>query len=176
MAKTYNSIPTVSTGDVYTAAAHNNIAENVNNYRVPPSFSVYRTTASSAYSNGADISWEAEEYDPDGMWSSGATITINTAGIYLFTLRVYGTCAATLTLVQPSIMDAAGASIGFTANVATAPTSYGASHSSVHNLAASDTITARIYFGGGSSYTIGGGAADNYVQSRLTGMWLGQAS
>ena len=37
MAKDYNTFSDVSTGDVYTAAAHNLLLENVENYRVPPS-------------------------------------------------------------------------------------------------------------------------------------------
>jgi hypothetical protein len=48
VAKTYNSIPSVATGDVYTAAAHNNIVTNVNNYRVPPACIVQRASMTSA--------------------------------------------------------------------------------------------------------------------------------
>ena len=86
MAKTYNSIPTVSTGDVYTATAHNNIAENVNNYRVP---AIGTFTASQAAGDATNqIVTLTEVTDTDGMFTSGTTVTINTAGIYLFTMSV----------------------------------------------------------------------------------------
>ena len=90
MAKTYNTIATVATGDVYTATAHNAIGTNVNNYRVPPACRQY--LASSTRANGDSIvAWtSAAIYDTespsDPMHSTSTNntrITIRTAGLYL---------------------------------------------------------------------------------------------
>ena len=124
MAKTYNTIPTVSTGDVYTATAHNNIVENTNNYRVPPSCLL--TIASLAVTTQVDLgntttsgTW-VEQVDTDDMHDAvtdPTRITVKTAGIYLVTasmlgnasninsfamIKVNGTQAAQITLGNPS--------------------------------------------------------------------------
>ena len=89
MAKTYNSIPTVSTGDVYTATAHNNIVTNVNNYRVPCACSVYSTaTQSIPQASTAVVAYANEFFDTDAMHdnaTNNSRITITTAGIYIIT-------------------------------------------------------------------------------------------
>lgn len=86
MAKTYNSIPSVATGDVYTAAAHNAIATNVNNYRVPPIVRVTRATQTISNSSWTFIDTWVEAIDTDGMWTSANNyVEVQTAGVYLVT-------------------------------------------------------------------------------------------
>lgn len=91
MAKDYNTFTDVSTGDVYTAAAHNLILENVENYRVPPMVRVQRDGTNQSVTPGASgfVAWNnaSAAFDTDSMWSSGANtrITVNTAGVYLVT-------------------------------------------------------------------------------------------
>lgn len=176
MAKTYNSIPSVATGDVYTAAAHNAIATNVNNYRVPPMCLVYRSSDLSGYTSDADITWNAESYDTDEMFTpSGTTITIGTAGLYLVSFYVYFVGLATITNVSMRIR----------VNGATAMTHFGATGSTgvystaalTLSLAASDTVAARVGVAGGSSYSVAGNADPrNQNASRLSLTWLGQVS
>lgn len=91
MAKTYNSIPTVATGDLLTATAWNNQATNVNNYRVPPMCRVYRNAAIPTLGSGSTyvIPWDTESFTQtdSGMWASSPNptrITPQTAGVYLF--------------------------------------------------------------------------------------------
>lgn len=176
MAKTYNTISSVSTGDVYTATQHNSIVTNVNNYRVPPAVEVYRTSRLSSYSSLADITWEAAaRINTDGMWSSGATITIQTAGIYLISFVGLAAGTATITDIYPVIRKNS-------ANFATFHPAIRTSSDTRFNcqvvcsLAAGDTIQARVGFTGGSAYFIEGGATEGENQTRLSLTWLGQVS
>lgn len=88
MPKDYNSFTDVATGDVYSAASHNLILENINNYRVPPMCKARRTTTQSI-PNGAATSIQlnaTDAFDTDTMHdtvTSDTRITVNTAGIYL---------------------------------------------------------------------------------------------
>jgi hypothetical protein len=130
MPKTYNSIPTVSTGDVYTATAHNNIVTNVNNYRVPPAVSLQKSIANTTAGTTWDFTLAGdEEFDTDDMHSittNTTRITIQTAGIYLFqasafggynagdevSIALYKNGTALANIVQVSAMESAGYSPG----------------------------------------------------------------
>ena len=186
MPKTYNSIPSVSTGDVYTATAHNNIVTNVNNYRVPPACIARRTTNVTSYTAGNAIAWESvlldTESPSDPMWASGANasrITIRTAGIYQVSFIGYMTCTATATAVQPRVLlnGAVSPSLdaAFTAvNGGTAATWF---VSGLMSLAATDYLEAAVGMTGGSAYVIYGSAtSQNFAQTRLCVAWLGQVS
>ena len=86
MAKTYNTIGTFTAGNVLTAAEMNDIGENSNNYRVP---AIGTFTSSQPAGDATNqIVTITEVTDTDGMFTSGTTVTINTAGIYLFTMSV----------------------------------------------------------------------------------------
>jgi hypothetical protein len=93
MAKTYTAAGTVVAGEVYTAAAHNIIATDVNNFIVPP-MARLRLTSNVSFTNsthgtvGFKNTNATEDYDTDAMINlsgSNSAITINTAGIYLCT-------------------------------------------------------------------------------------------
>jgi hypothetical protein len=96
MPKTYTAAGTVVAGEVYTAAAHNIIATDVNNLIVPPAVRAIRTTNQSiATSSLSQLSFDSSaQFDTDSMYSSAAPtrITINTTGIYIVTCRL--TCGA----------------------------------------------------------------------------------
>lgn len=176
MAKTYNTISTVNTGDVYTATAHNAIATNVNNYRVPPMCEVYRTSNLTSYTPNTAITWQAERYDTDGMWTSGSSITIGTDGIYAVVFNVGINCTATLSVIAANVYK--GAQL---AAVSYAPAVAGnesfTSTTGTMQLVAGDTISAACAFSGGSAYIVtGSAAAYAREQSRLSVTWLGQAS
>jgi hypothetical protein len=183
MAKTYNTIPTTTTGSVYTAAAHNNIVTNVNNYRVPPACQVRRTTNLTSYTSDAAITWESAAFDTespsDPMWAASPNptrVTIKTAGLYVVSLTGKADATATLTLANANISVNGNLVAGQFCSVLAAITSRFAI-SVVLNLAASDFITAAVGLVGGSAYIITGSAtAQDSTQTRLTVSWLGQAS
>lgn len=89
MAKDYNTFTDVSTGDVYTAATHNLILENVNNYRVPPMCKATKNAVQSIPATTATvITFATEDYDTDDMHSTSVNtsrITVNTSGVYTVT-------------------------------------------------------------------------------------------
>lgn len=95
MAKTYNTISSVSTGDVYTATQHNSIVTNVNNYRVPPMCRITKSGTTRPFSSSTSAiamdNGTTNGYDTDGMYSAAANtrITIKTAGIYVVTASAY---------------------------------------------------------------------------------------
>lgn len=170
MAKDYNTFSDVSTGDVYTAAAHNLILENVENYRVPPMCSLYltslavNTTPLTIGDTGSGGTW-TEEVDTDSMHDAStnpARITLNTAGIYLITgsmlggtgnigaymqLNINGT-----TIVQNTIADHA---------------SYFARGQAVMTYSASASQYVELVAASSSALT---------CDMRLSAVWLGQAS
>jgi hypothetical protein len=177
MAKTYNTIPTVSTGDVYTATAHNNIVTNVNNYRVPPACSLKRTAALSQTASGTyqAISWDTENFTQtdSGMWSSGTNpsrINLTTAGIYYVTGNVAFGASATglraLRIMRNNIAAAfstlvAGNSVINYLNVASLIQSDGTHY--VELAAYQDT-------GGNFAYSLGDGTM------LFSAVWVGQVS
>jgi len=182
MPKTYNTIPTTTTGSVYTAAAHNNIVTNVNNYRVPPACQVRRTANLTGYTSTADIAWNSAAYDTespsDPMWAASPNaerVTIRTAGVYLVVFKGYLTASATLTIVQPSI-EKNGTSVCDIYGTITGGAASLWSSAVVLSLAASDYIGASVFISGGSGYVINGNATEANIQTTLTATWLGQAS
>lgn len=177
MAKTYNTIPTVSTGDVYAATAHNNIVTNVNNYRVPPACIVYRSSDLSSYASGTAITWNAEQVDTDSMFSASSTnVTVGTTGLYAVSLQVYLVCTATLTLVDPAIK--VGSTVALENYGPAANTAAGINQThGILSLTAGDVITCLAYITGGSNYTIKGNAdPQNSLITRFAMTWLGQVS
>jgi len=177
MPKTYNTIPSVTTGDVYTAAAHNNIVTNVNNYRVPPACHVYRSSDLTAYSSGTSITWNAEAIDTDGMWASGTNVVIDTAGLYLMVLKGNFTATATLTANGWRIaVDGTAVAQSYTQSVASGTLTQ-QSVSYVMPLTAGQIVTANITASGGSAYIIKGGASPHSENvTSLSVTWLGQVS
>ena len=89
MAKTYTAAGTVVAGEVYTAAAHNIIATDVNNLIVPPACRLIQAAAQTTVDSSATaIQFGAESYDTDTMHdnvTNNTRITIRTAGIYVIT-------------------------------------------------------------------------------------------
>jgi len=172
MPKTYNTIPSVATGDVLTATAWNNQATNVNNYRVPPAVRV-KLTASKTITSDVGISWDAEDYDTDAMWTSGATVTINTAGIYLFTLKGRVTLSAAQNSVDVRIIrNSTDTLVQWNSSGVTAPptTDFRFGSSIVAACSATDTVVAAVQTG--STITADGVA----IPVVLTATWLGQVS
>ncbi len=176
MAKTYNTFTNVSTGDVLTATNFNNVLTNIGNYRVPPMCMVYRSSNLTSYSSNAAITWNAESYDTDDMWSSGSSITINTAGVYLIQFKVHVTATATLTSVAPLVLIN-GTSVGqFFSTSSFAGTATQMLYSYVTSLAATNTVGAAVEIVGGSAYIIKGGTLNTVDASALSVTWLGQVS
>jgi hypothetical protein len=177
MPKTYNTIPTTTTGSVYTAAAHNNIVTNVNNYRVPPACIVYRSSDLTSYSQGTAITWNAEAIDTDGMWSSGTDITIGTDGLYLLTLKGQVQGTATITAMGWRIaINGTQAVQSYTTSVNSGILTQN-SVLIVASLVAGNTVSANVTIGGGSAYIVKGGASVNAeAVTSLSAVWLGQVS
>ena len=176
MAKTYNTISTFTSGAILTAAQMNGIGTNVNNYRVPPMCMVYRTSNLTSYSSTAAITWQAESYDTDSMWSSGTNITIGTDGVYLIQFKVHVTATATMTAATPQIL-VNGTVVGVTYNTSIfsgIATQSGMTY--VTSLAAGNTVAGAVEIAGGSAYIIKGGTLNTADASALSVTWLGQVS
>lgn len=182
MAKTYNTIPTVNTGDVYQAASHNNIVTNVNNYRVPPMCMIYKTAAQSIANNtGTIISWDAEYLDTDSMWSSGATISCTTAGIYLTTVAVQwqtNTAGIRRANLQKNITgttyDTAKRVWEWNSGPMGTVGWGGLSYSALVSMAANDTLAVGVVQNSGVALNINGDATSLEVTFSM--LWVGQAT
>lgn len=178
MPKTYNSIPTVSTGDVYTATAHNNIVTNVNNYRVPPMIAVELGPSNKTLTSGADVVWDRvkDSIDTDGMWTSGATVTVNTSGLYLVTLQGRVTSSASGSFAIEGLVRRNTTTVlngvFATLDPGGARTDYRSTLSQVVSFTAAQTVTARITGAG----TLTGDGTNDGLRLTLSLMWLGQVS
>ena len=174
MAKTYNTIPSVSTGDVYTASAHNNIVTNVNNYRVPPAASVFITADVSPYTNNAAMAWTSTAYDTDGMYSAGATdrLTVQTPGLYY--INANGSINGT-GLTQAFLYINVNGTNKYAGTFGITSTSAKMNISAVISLVATDYV--RILVGhAGSASVAASGVSDNENRFRFSMTWLGQVS
>lgn len=91
MAKTYTAVPSVSTGDVYTAANYNTYtATNVSNLIVPPMVRVAKSaTQSIATITATTVTFSnAATFNTDSMHDAvinNTRLTINTPGVYSVT-------------------------------------------------------------------------------------------
>jgi hypothetical protein len=98
MAKTYTAAGTVVAGDVYTAAAHNIIATDVNNFIVPPMVKCIRSNDLNLTSPTL-IAWNGTDaFDTDAMHdpsTNNTRITFNTAGIYMVVFNAFVTISGT---------------------------------------------------------------------------------
>lgn len=176
MPKTYNTIPTTTTGSVYTAAAHNNIVTNVNNYRVPPACAAYHNVAQSIPNATATaVLLNSEYYDTDDMHSTSTAtsrITIATAGIYQLTANILFTNAGTgmrdLVFYKNGATTYRGSS---TLNI-TGSFFTNLNATTTMSLAASDYIEAYVYHTQGTALDIRGDINGVHV----TATWLGQVS
>ena len=172
MPKTYNTIPTVSTGDVYTATAHNNIVTNVNNTRVPPMCRLFNSATLTPYTTNTAITWNSESYDTDDMHSTSANtsrITFQTAGVYLLTATIR-TDATTITQGNIYCRPNGGATqIGQNVISPASNTAIGQVSSFMYSFAAGD------YIEWISAY-VGTGTASINVNSHVEALWLGQVS
>lgn len=175
MAKTYNTFTNVSAGSVLTASDYNNVLENVGNYRVPPMCQVYRSSDLTSYSSAAAISWNAEAFDTDGMWSSGTNVTVNTTGVYHVNFYYYFSGSATISSAI-ALLNVDGVNVGEQHSVVTSGVNVLGSLDLTLSLTATDVLTAAISASGGSAYIVNGDASTSNQQSRLTVTWIGQAS
>jgi len=175
MAKTYNTISTFTAGQVLTAAQMNDLGENSNNFRVPAACRALATGTTQTLASGAAtaIQFPAEEYDTDGMHdnsTNNSRLTINTAGLYLFTCWIVTGATAGARYIycrkngadvmyRPALVDpVTAASGGIVDGIA-----------AVVNCAAADYLEAAIFHNTGSAVTVGTG-------SWATATWIGQAS
>jgi hypothetical protein len=106
------------------------------------------------------------------MWSSGATITIKTAGIYLLTMMLDMRSTTTMTGITTSFKK--GGTVG-AYNIVPDAANPRTIFSTVQSLAASDTLTFQINYSNGGTVQVGG-AASGADQSRLNITWLGKTA
>jgi len=172
MAKDYNTFTDVSTGDVYTAAAHNLLLENVENYRVPPSCRLERATGQVVYdASTATIVWDQEAWDTDTMHDLSTNqdrITIKTAGIYLVVGAVRYTAGisddASITILENGtlvVRDEGGP----------ANTAGGRTVSVMLNLAVNDYLQMQVYQNNSANTS-----RTTTSGTFFSAVWLGQAS
>jgi len=110
------------------------------------------------------------------MYSSGTGVTINTTGIYLLSLYASWTSAATSTVSNPSFAIN-GTAVNGSFQSVNAGINGAASVSLLISLSATNVVTGRIGWVGGSSYVIEGNAtANSSTQSRMSVMWMGKTA
>jgi len=178
MAKTYNTIPTVSTGDVYTATAHNNIATNVNNYRVPPMCRLTRATNQTLSNNTVTVvAYDTADIDTDSMATTGASakITANTAGIYQVGYTILWGNTSTVGYRQAWVtIGGSGRYAGSTVYPAGSGNGgWFLTGTDILSLSAADTLDVRCVQASGGNETIGPFAGTPIA---FYATWLGQAS
>lgn len=170
MPKTYTTVPSVSTGDVYTAANYNTYtATNVSNLIVPPMCIVRRVAAQAVADNTVtNISFDTEDVDTDGMFTPTSTdITIQTAGIYI--LSGIATLASAVTTSLFVRMFVNGSGIGDATYAGSSYTSSGAL-TIAKSLAVSDVVRFAVYQTGPAT------SKNTSATTQLSVTWIGRAS
>lgn len=180
MAKTYTSVPSVSTLATYPSATYNTYtAQNINNLIVPPIVKATRLTTQSI-NNATDtfVTWTTEEIDTDGCFApTSDTITIQTTGVYL--------CQAQLVFAANGtgnrfihIVKNDDATPSYTLNIASGFQAGNATNtgilncSTVASLAANDTLKVIAYQSSGGALNVG----DTVVVSFFSATWIGRTS
>jgi len=173
MAKTYNTFTDVATGDVYTAAAHNDVLENVENYRLPPMCRVKQTTGQVVYdAANATLAFDAEDFDTDGMHDNAtdnSRITIKTAGVYLVIASVRYT-AGVSDDTRISILNNGG-NVGIDERGPN-NTRSGQQVMGYYDLAVSDYLEAQVYQNNSANTA----RTTDTPYTFLSAVWLGQVS
>ena len=155
-----------------TAAFWNEqVRDNTNFLYTPPMVQVRRTTNLTSYTSASAITWESEAFDTDSMWSSGTTVTVNTAGIYLVTFSGFASGAATITLINPVVLRGADLALTTNVNINAGINAY-FTVSGTLKFTAAQTVTARVDFTGGSAYVVGGSGTEGIGQTRLSLTWI----
>lgn len=170
------TVANATAGSGILASDHEKVFQNVNDLVKPPGCEVYRTSSLTGYTANTLITWQAERYDTNGMWSSGASVTIQKDGIYSVTFNAGISATATVTVMTGAIYRNAALSAHTYANVVSGNDSY-TSVTSVYSCVAGDTFAAACDFVGGSNYAVLGSAtAYARAQTRLSVNWIGKAS
>jgi hypothetical protein len=181
MPKTYTAAGTVVAGEVYTAAAHNIIATDVNNFIVPPLCRVRRATTQSI-SNSTDtfVTFPIEDIDTDGMFTATSdTITIQTAGVYqvsasiLFAANNTGARIMNIYKNPTSVSDFAAVFASQWTN-ATQTYSTVMSASGIASFTAGQTLKIAVFQTSGGPLNIGDTGFTSVTQ--LSAAWVGQTS
>jgi hypothetical protein len=180
MPKTYTAAGSAVAGNVYTAAAHNVIVTDVNNFIVPPMCKLSSSAATST-TNATDtiIALGTSDFDTDSMGTTGASarITINTAGVYLVSYSVtWGTSASGSRWATVS-KNGVGSPVGGTGNgwTGTVPSSTSTTNnlsSFLLSLAASDYLQLYVHQTSGGSLNAGTIGAGSF----LSAIWIGRTS
>jgi hypothetical protein len=181
MAKTYNTIPTTTTGSVYTAAAHNNIVTNVNNYRVPPMARVRRATSNFSVTAGSSgfFEWNSETYDTDGMYdgASPQRLTVQTAGVYLVVMNFVLQWSGTATVRDVQLIHTTSG--GTETNIGGVFLDYTSTSVFLRaSVAVNFDASVGDYFRG-RLFTLTGGTSSSLLNdstSNFSATWLGQVS
>ena len=177
MAKTYTAAGTVVAGEVYTAAAHNIIATDINNFIVPPMVSATATAAQSL-NNGTwtFINFTSEVFDTDGMFSASDTkITIQTTGVYQMSGQVGWALNGAQDRLSKIEKNAATPSNGtpllssFVDAISVSDTH--TTMSGIFSLTAGDTVHLSVYQNSGGALNT---AANPYPL--LQAIWVGRTS
>ncbi len=176
MPKTYNTIGTFTAGAILTAAQMNEIGTNVNNYRVPPICILSAGTQAITNTTATVLTYSTEVVDTDAMHSTATNtsrITINTAGVYLFTCQMtIAGAGAEGSRVLASLSKNGGEAVTNGARVDTGNTSASSpvavSLSLIHSCAVTDYFEWQIFQSSGGSRNVDG--------SSFCATWLGQAS
>ena len=145
----------------------------VSNLIVPPACRAKRTNSTS-YTSGANMSFDLEDFDTDGMHdtvTNNDRITIQTAGIYLITFTYEFSYSGTLTKEQAQINLSTGVNT-YVMKYGSGAANTGGTVTVVANLAVSDYATTAVYLDGTSSITTAAGSG----ATSLNAIWLGRTS
>lgn len=179
MPKTYTSVPSVSTGDVYQASTYNTYtAQNVNNLIVPAAVSAYHNTTQSLTNNAqTDLVFNSEYFDTDSMHDTSTNtgrLTITTPGIYVVTLNVAFAANATGQRILTILLDGTRiASHGITAGSAAVIRLGLTTIQSINN--GSYLSATGFQDSGGALNALADDAANNTF-ARFSATWVGRTS
>ena len=179
MAKTYTTVPSVNTGDVYTAANYNAYtATNISNLIVPPMCQMVITASQALGTSGADATLTSSSFaiDTDSMSGTPNRITIATAGVYLVSYSIQFTANATGSRGATVALNGTGSALSGTGIAPTILSGVSASaltsvmNTKLVSLNANDYLTLVGVQNSGGSLSLS--SVNQYLQA----LWIGRTS
>ena len=166
MPKTYTAltVANATAGNAILASDFSSVFTNSNNYRVPPSVKVTKSSNQNV-SGLTTVTWGTQDHDTDDMWTSGATLTAQTSGMYLWTAYVRITAATAPTNIY---LNGPG---GYRHSVAVS-TDMRVTSAGIWVATAGQTAGIDIEPTGGTTLVIDGTTAPSFIVLA----WLGQVS
>lgn len=177
MAKTYNTVPDKTVGDVFTEAMwDDSLKTNLNNLIVPAACRAYNNANIAVPNNTfTALTFNSERFDTDGMHSTSVNtgrITVTTPGVY--TVAAHVNFASNSTGLRTARIRLNGATVlAVHDSPANSTGSASLTVATIYELALNDYLTVEVFQNSGASLDV---VAGGNFSPEFSAAWIGRTS